>query len=100
MAARCAPFSALGQSAFIGLAPTDRLRLDSGWSGGINNMNGDDDWKVAEAALEKARGLPGGAERIEALKQAGRLRFEADRNRQKKEIRQYGPSSRLAKPTG
>jgi hypothetical protein len=29
-------------------------------------MNGDDDWKVAEAALEKARGLPGGAERIEA----------------------------------
>ena len=63
-------------------------------------MNGDDDWKVAEAALEKARALPGGAERIEALKQAGRLRFEADRNRQKSEIRQYGPSSRLAKPTG
>jgi hypothetical protein len=62
-------------------------------------MNGDDDWKAAEAALEKARGLPGGAERIEALKQAGRLRFEADRNRQEKEIRHYGPSSRLAKPT-
>jgi hypothetical protein len=63
-------------------------------------MDGDDDWKVAEAALEKARRLPGGAERIEALRQAGRLRFEADRKRQKKEIRQYGPSSHLAKPTG
>jgi hypothetical protein len=62
-------------------------------------MNGDDDCKVAEAALKKARGLPGGAERIEALKQAGRLRFEADR-KQEKETRQYGPSSRLAKPTG
>jgi hypothetical protein len=63
-------------------------------------MDGDDEWKVAEAALEKARGLPCGAERIEALKQAGRLRLEADRIRQKKDIRQYGPSSRLAKPTG
>jgi hypothetical protein len=69
-------------------------------SGGIKNMNDDDDWKVAKAALEKARGLPCGAERIEALKQAGRLRFEADRNRQKNEIRQFGPSSRFAKPTG
>ena len=97
---RCALFQRWASSAFIGLAPTDRLRLDSGWSGGINNMNGDDDWKVAEAALEKARGLPGGAERIEALKQAGRLRFEADRISQKKEVRQYGPSSRLGKPTG
>ena len=44
-------------------------------------MNGDDDWKVAEAALEKARCLPGGPECIEVLKQAGQLRFEADRNR-------------------
>ena len=63
-------------------------------------MNGDDDWKVAEAALKTARALPCGAERIEALKQAGRLRFEADRNRQKMEIRQYGPLSRLSKTTG
>jgi len=63
-------------------------------------MNGDDDWKVAEAALEKARGLPGGAVRIEALKQAGRLRFQAERNRQENEIRQYGPSSRLASRIG
>jgi hypothetical protein len=63
-------------------------------------MNGDDDWKVAEAALEKACRLPCGAERIQALKHAGRLRFQADRNRQENEVRQYGPSGRLAKPTG
>jgi hypothetical protein len=53
----------------------------------------DDDWKVAEAALEKARGLPGGAERIEALRQAGRLRFEANKKRQKDEKRHPGPKS-------
>ena len=101
MAAPVRPFfQRRASSAFIALASTDRLLLDSGWSGGINNMNGDDDWKVAEAALKAARALPCGAERIEALKQAGRLRFEADRNRQTMEIRQYGPSSRLAKPTG
>jgi hypothetical protein len=61
---------------------------------------GDEDWKAAEAALEAARRLPGGAARIEALKQAGRLRFDADKKRQKKEIRQHGPSSQLAKPRG
>jgi len=59
----------------------------------------DADWKAAEAALVAACRLPGGAARIEALKHAGRLRFEADRNRQKKEARQHG-SSHLAKPTG
>ena len=101
MAAPVAPvFQSGACSITVSLAPIDRLRFDSGWSGGINNMDGDDEWKVAEAALEKARRLPCGAERIEALKQAGRLRFEADRIRQKKEVRQYGPSSRLAKPTG
>jgi hypothetical protein len=46
------------------------------------------DWKAAENALEAARRLPGGAARIEALKQAGRLRFDADRKRQNQEIRQ------------
>jgi len=38
-------------------------------------------WREAEAALEKARSMPGGAERIEALKQAGRLRLQADKLR-------------------
>lgn len=66
----------------------------------VTSDEGDDDWKAAENALEAARRLPGGAARVEALKQAGRLRFEADRKRQKKENRQAGPASHLAKPTG
>ena len=41
----------------------------------------DEDWKAAEAALEAACRLPSGAARIEALKHAGRLRFDADRKR-------------------
>ena len=41
----------------------------------------DEDWKAAEKALEAARRLPGGAARIEALRHAGRLRFDADRKR-------------------
>jgi hypothetical protein len=48
-------------------------------------MDNDDDWKAAEAALEKARSLPGGPERIEALKEAGKLRFAADQKRLRKE---------------
>lgn len=35
-------------------------------------------WQNAEAALKSAREIPGGPERIEALKQAGRLRLQAD----------------------
>jgi len=66
----------------------------------VTSDEGDDDWKAAELALEAARRLPGGAARIEALKQAGRLRFDADRKRQNKEIRQHGPLSHLTKPTG
>ena len=65
----------------------------------VTSDNDDEDWKAAELALEAARRLPGGAERIEALKQAGRLRLDADRRRQKKEIRQSGPSSHLSKLT-
>jgi hypothetical protein len=38
-------------------------------------------WKAAQAALDVARQLPAGAERFEALKQAGKLRLEADRQR-------------------
>jgi hypothetical protein len=93
---KCARAVRVQTASAFSLDPTDRLRLDGDWSGGINKMGGDDNWKVAEAALAKARGLPGGAERIEALKQAGRLRFEADQRRQKKELRQHGPPSHLA----
>jgi hypothetical protein len=35
-------------------------------------------WKAAQAALEAARQLPAGLERCEALKKAGKLRFDAD----------------------
>ena len=35
-------------------------------------------WKAAQAALEAARQLPAGVERFEALKKAGKLRFNAD----------------------
>ena len=52
-------------------------------------MHDDDDWKDAEAALEKARSLPGGTKRIEALRQAGKLRFAADRRRHKEEQREH-----------
>ena len=37
--------------------------------------------KSRKQALERLKRLPGGAERIEVLKQAGQLRFEADGNR-------------------
>jgi hypothetical protein len=59
-------------------------------------MHDDDDWKAAEAALERARRLPGGAERIEALRHAGKLRFAADRKRHKKEQRDPGRPSKFA----
>ena len=35
-------------------------------------------WQAAETALEAARQLPAGLERCEALKKAGKLRFDAD----------------------
>jgi hypothetical protein len=41
----------------------------------------DQDWEAAQAALEAARRLPVGAKRAEALKKAGQLRYEADKNR-------------------
>lgn len=41
----------------------------------------DQDWLTAQAALEAARQLPAGVERFEALKQAGKLRYHADRKR-------------------
>ena len=66
----------------------------------MTSDEGDDDWKAAENALEAARRLPGGAERIEALKRAGRQRFEADKKRQMKEGRLSGPSSQRWKAEG
>jgi hypothetical protein len=48
----------------------------------IKKQNTDDEeWEVAQAAFEAARQLPAGAERFEALKKAGRLRYEADKKR-------------------
>jgi len=41
----------------------------------------DRDWEAAQAALEAARRLPVGPERAEALKKAGQLRYDADKNR-------------------
>jgi len=41
----------------------------------------DEEWDEAQAALEAARQLPAGAERFEALKKAGQLRYEADKKR-------------------
>ena len=45
----------------------------------VQKMEADDAWDAAEKALEEARNLPAGAERIEALRRAGKLRFEASR---------------------
>jgi hypothetical protein len=39
----------------------------------------DEDWEMAQAALEATRQLPAGAERFEALKKAGQLRYELTR---------------------
>ena len=48
------------------------------------------DWIAAEAALKTARNLPSGPERIEALKRAGQMRYEADRKRREREMRPPG----------
>jgi hypothetical protein len=41
----------------------------------------DDGWNEAEAALAAAQQMPQGPDRIDALKKAGQLRFEADERR-------------------
>jgi hypothetical protein len=41
----------------------------------------DEVWKAAQAALEAARQLPVGAERVEALRRAGQLRYDAEKMR-------------------
>ena len=45
----------------------------------------DEEWRAAEAALTAARKIPVGAERIEALKRVGQLRYEADKRRRSNE---------------
>jgi hypothetical protein len=40
-----------------------------------------DGWAEAEAALAAAQQMPGGPERVAALKKAGQLRFRADERR-------------------
>jgi len=41
----------------------------------------EEEWRAAEAALAAAQKMPGGPERIEALRRAGQLRYEADKRR-------------------
>jgi len=41
----------------------------------------EEEWQAAQVALNDAQKLPGGPERIEALKRAGRLRYKADQRR-------------------
>jgi hypothetical protein len=54
----------------------------TGWTTSIVPPNGDDcGWNEAEAALAAAQQMPQGPERIDALKKAGQLRFEADEHR-------------------
>ena len=42
----------------------------------------DDGWRAAEAALAAAQQMPGGPERVAALKKARQLRFTADASEQ------------------
>ena len=54
----------------------------------MNESDKDEDWAAAEKALEAACRLPGGKDRIEALKHAGRLRSYAVKKRLAKEAKQ------------
>jgi hypothetical protein len=47
----------------------------------ISNTEAEKAWESAQKALELAQELPPGAERIDALRQAGKLRFEASKLR-------------------
>src|ERR1700691_109348 len=65
-----------------------RVRPGNPWQGsGARHMPPqkpsmtDQGWEAAQAALEATRQLPVGAERAEALKKAGQLRYDADKNR-------------------
>ena len=41
----------------------------------------EEEWRAAEAALADAQKMPGGPERVAALRRAGQLRYEADKRR-------------------
>ena len=47
----------------------------------ISNTEAEEAWESAQKALELAQELPPGAERIDALRHAGKLRFEASKLR-------------------
>jgi len=42
-------------------------------------------WRIAEEALQAALRMPGGKDRVAALRRAGQLRFDADKLRQEME---------------
>jgi hypothetical protein len=47
----------------------------------LDQQSVQEQWQAAQIALNDAQKLPGGPERIEALKRAGRLRYQADQRR-------------------
>ena len=53
----------------------------------------DNRWAAADAALAAAQQMPGGPERVAALKKAGQLRFRADERR--RAIRDQERASKL-----
>jgi hypothetical protein len=53
----------------------------------------EEEWEAAEAALKAAQKLPGGAERYQALKHAGQLRYNADKRRRETEQRNDAKSN-------
>jgi hypothetical protein len=52
-----------------------------------SELEDDAEWAAAQAALFAAQKIPGGPDRIEALRKAGQLRFEADQRRRQREER-------------
>ena len=50
----------------------------------VKDKSNDDEWNEAQAALHAAQELPRGPDRIDALKKAGQLRFDADQRRRTK----------------
>jgi|1186.fasta_scaffold607974_1 hypothetical protein len=44
------------------------------------------DLRAAAEALRAAQNMPGGAERIAALKTAGKMRFDADKKKRQSEV--------------
>ena len=56
----------------------------------MKGSDNDQDWVAAEKALEAARRLPAGGDRIAALRHAGRLRFYAHKKRLPQDAKQDG----------